>query len=307
MNRAAIHVGAEVREVLDAGGAAVALETSVIGQGLPYPRNLEAVERIERAARDRHVVPAWVAVVDGAASVGVSHRDVRRIAEPGASSKVARRDLPAAAATGLLGATTVSATLWAARGAGVHVAATGGIGGVHPGGRDVSADLIELASTPGLLVCSGPKSIVDPVRTAERLEELGVLLVGFGTDRLPFFVVRESQVELSTRVGSATEAAAVLSAAERLGTVSTIVVCNPVPASHALDLTEVDRAVRAATARAQAAGVRGRELTPYLLARVAEETGGASLEANLALLEANVVLAAEIALARSRGSLPSEG
>ena len=295
----AIDLGAEVREALDAGRAVVALETSVIGQGLPHPRNLEAVERIERAVRERRAVPGWVAVLDGAPTVGISAEDVRRIAEPGASVKVARRDLPAAAATGAVGATTVSATLWAAHAAGVHVAATGGIGGVHPGGGDVSADLVEMASTPGLLVCAGPKSIVDPVRTAERLEEIGVLLVGFGTHRLPFFFARESDVELPVRVDSAAEAASMLAAAEGLGTPSTIVVCNPVPASHALDPAEVDRAVRAATARAQNEGVRGRELTPYLLARVAEETEGASLEANLALLEANASLAAEIAVERS--------
>jgi pseudouridine-5'-phosphate glycosidase len=293
-------VADDVRAAVDAERPIVALETSVIGQGLPPTRNLECVERMGSAVRRSGAVPAWIGVVGGSMTVGLSERELAAIAEPGASRKVTRRELPVALARAELGATTVSATLWAAHRAGIPVVATGGIGGVHPGGGDVSADLIELARTPGLLVCSGPKSIVDLVRTSERLEELGVVVVGFGTDRMPAFLAAASEVELAHRVDSPDQAAELLAAAEALGTPSTIVLCNPVPAGAALHADVVAEAVRAAQRGAEGAGVRGRELTPYLLARIAEETGGASVEANLALLGSNAALAGEIAAERAR-------
>lgn len=293
--RAPFVVGEEIRDALSAGRPVVALETSVIGQGLPHPRNLECADRMSAAVRQRGAVPAWVGVVAGSIAVGLSETDLAAIAEPGRSVKVARRDLPIAVAEGSLGATTVSATIWASHPVGIRVGATGGIGGVHHGSGDVSADLLELARTPGLLVCSGPKSIVDPVATAERLEELGVALVGFGTGRLPFFLSRDAGVELAHRVRSVSEAAAIAGAAEGLGARSTIVLCNPVPERHALDPGTVAEAVVVAERAAAKDGVRGAELTPYLLARIAEETDGASTEANLALLESNAGLAGELA------------
>jgi pseudouridine-5'-phosphate glycosidase len=201
-----------------------------------------------------------------------------------------------------LGATTVGATIWAAARAGVEVGATGGIGGVHPGRElalalDVSADLLELARSPGLLVCSGPKSIVDPVATADKLEELGVVVVGYGVDRLPFFLARECPVELEHRADRPADAAAILRAALALGTASTVVVCNPVPEGAAMQAEEVAAAVEVAEARAEKNGVHGKAVTPFLLAALAEATGGRSLEANLALLEDNARVAGEIALA----------
>jgi pseudouridine-5'-phosphate glycosidase len=212
--------------------------------------------------------------------------------------KVARRDLPVAVARGELGATTVSATIWASNQAGISVTATGGIGGVHRGERwDVSADLGELARTPGLLVCSGPKSIVDPFATLERIEELGVAVVGYGVDKLPFFLAREAAVELERRVDTPEEAASLLAAQSQLGTRSTILLCNPVPASSALELDELAAATSRAEARMEAEGVTGNAVTPYLLAALAQETEGRSLEANLDLLESNAALAAEVALA----------
>ena len=230
--------------------------------------------------------------------MGLTDRELDPFTEPGKADKVARRDLPAACARGGLGATTVSATIWAAARAGITVSATGGIGGVHPGEHpDVSADLVEVSRTPGLLVCSGPKSIIDPAATAERLEELGVTLVGYGVDRLPFFLAREAPVELAHRVDTPDEAAAVLIAAIDLDTRSTILLCNPIAPDAAMDVDEVAAATRRAEERAASEGVRGRALTPYLLAAIAELTDGRSLEANLALLAANAGLAGDVASA----------
>jgi pseudouridylate synthase len=297
-------VSDEVRMAVDARRPVVGLETSVIGQGLPAPRNLECLERMEAAIHGSGAVPAWTAVLDGAVRVGLERADLERIAEPGAATKVARRDLPVAAASGGVGATTVSATIWAAHRAGIRIAATGGIGGVHPpvsGGSvtDVSADLLELARTPVLLVCSGPKSIVDPVATAEKLEELGVTLVGYGVDRLPFFLAREAPVTLEHRVDTVEEAAAVARAQRTTGVDAAVLLCNPVAADLALDVDELLALTARAQARMSGDGIEGKAVTPYLLGRLAEETDGGSLEANLALLEGNARLAAQVAVALS--------
>jgi pseudouridine-5'-phosphate glycosidase len=290
-----------IRSALSDEVGVVAIETSVIGQGLPSPRNWECVERMGDAVRGAGAVPAWIGVVDGSIVVGLTHGQLRRFAETGRASKVARRDYPVAVASGDLGATTVSATIWAAAKAGIAVSATGGIGGVHPGGdRDVSADLLELSRTPGLLVCSGPKSIIDPVATAEKLEELGVALVGYGAGRLPFFLAREAPVELDHRVETPAEAAALVRAADALGGSSTVLLCNPIPAEHAMDAAEVAAAAHEAEARAELEGVHGKVRTPFLLAAIAELTAGRSLEANLALLEDNASVAGLVAAATTR-------
>lgn len=289
-------VAEAVRSALADDVGVVALETSVIGQGLPAPRNWECVERMGDEIRATGALPAWIGVVDGSVVVGLTEDQLLRFVEPGAASKVARRDYPIAVASGDLGATTVSATIWAAVKAGIAVTATGGIGGVHPGDDpDVSADLLELARTPGLLVCSGPKSIIDPVATAEKLEELGVVLVGYGVGRLPFFLAREAPVELEHRVETPAEAAALARAVGALGGLSTVVLCNPIPAEHAMDATEVAVAVHEAEARAERDGVHGKARTPFLLAELAALTDGRSLEANMALLEDNAHLAGLVA------------
>jgi pseudouridylate synthase len=291
-------VGDEVRAARSDGRGVVALETSVIGQGLPRPRNWECVELMSSAVRGTGAVPAWVGVVDGSVVAGLNDAQLRRVAESDAVVKVARRDYPIAVANRQLGATTVSATIWAAARAGIAVSATGGIGGVHPGAHDdVSADLLELARTPGLLVCSGPKSIIDPVATIERLEELGVLVVGYGVDRSPFFLATDAGVDLEHRIDDASEAARMLSAASALGMRSTLLVCNPIPAAMAMDADEIAVAGKEAETRADAAGVQGKARTPFLLAALAELTRGRSLESNLALLEDNARVAAEIAVA----------
>jgi pseudouridine-5'-phosphate glycosidase len=273
-----LRVGAEVASALVDGRGVVGLETSVIGQGLPHPRNLECIDRMAEAIRVPGAVPAWVGVRAGEVVVGLSEDELTQFAEPGRADKVARRDLPAACPR-----------------AGIRVSATGGIGGVHPGERwDVSADLVELSRTPGLLVSSGPKSIVNPEATAERLEELGVTLVGYGVDRLPFFLAREAPVTVAHRVDTPEEAAAILGAAIALDTRSTVVVCNPIPHELAMDADEVAAAARRCEERAEHQGVRGRDLTPFLLSCLAEATEGRSLEANLALLESNAALAGAI-------------
>jgi pseudouridine-5'-phosphate glycosidase len=289
--------GREVRAALEERRPVVALETSVIGQGLPHPRNVECIKRMSGAIGAQGAVPAWIGVADGAIVVGLNPEELATFTVPGAATKVARRDLPMALAGGLLGATTVSATIWAASAAGITVVATGGIGGVHPGTLDVSADLLELARTPVLLVCSGPKSIIDPVATAEKLEELGVALVGYRCDHLPFFLAREADVDLEHRVESARDVAAIARARAEIDARTAIVLCNPVPGSFAMDPTEVAEATRACEAEARRREIRGKGRTPFLLSCMAQRTEGRSLESNLALLEANAALAGEVAVA----------
>ncbi|HEX6332219.1 MAG TPA: pseudouridine-5'-phosphate glycosidase [Actinomycetota bacterium] len=289
----------EVERALEGDAAVVALETSVVAQGLPSPRNLECVERMTAAVRASGAVPAWTGVVDGEVRVGLEDEVLSAFAEPGRAAKVARRDLSGALATGGLGATTVSSTIWAAAALSIPLAATGGIGGVHPGTGDVSADLAELSRSRILLVCSGPKSIVDPVATAERLEELGVALVGYATDRMPFFLALDAGVELDQRVDDPASAGALVRAMWELPSPGAVLLCNPIPSEHAMDAGEVAAAVRGCGEAATLNGVRGKALTPFLLSCVAERTGGASLEANLALLEANARLAGEVAVAAS--------
>ena len=293
----------EVRVALDEARPVVALETSVLAQGLPPPRNLEAARALDACVRGERAVPAWVAVEGGRIRVGLGDGDLESLCTRGAPvAKVARRDYPAALAGSGRGSTTVSATLWAAAQLGIEVMATGGIGGVHPHTGDVSADLLELARLPGLVVCSGPKSIVDPAATLKRLEELGVLLVGYACDRLPFFLSPDAGLALEHRVDSPADAAGLARARAALGVESAVLLCQPVPPQHALDRDAVDAAVAECERRAAAAGVSGKAVTPFLLSCLAEATRGASLEANLALLRANATLAAQIAAAL--GTMP---
>jgi pseudouridylate synthase len=290
-------VSEAVRDALAAGRGVVALETSVLAQGLPHPRNLEAMKAMTGAIRSRGGEPAWVLVKSGAVRVGASEEELTRLATDGEAVKVARRDLPMVVADGRLGATTVSATLWAATRAEIEVTATGGIGGVHTQSGDVSADLMELANSPGTLVCSGPKSIVDPTATLERLEELGVSVLGYRTERLPFFLVRETDITLEHSAADAIEVAAISRARRELGIRGALVVCNPVPAERGMDHRLVSDAVEQCIREAAAKGVMGKEVTPFLLSCLGNKTKGASLEANLALLESNAALAAEISVA----------
>lgn len=275
----------------------VALETAFLTSGLPDDVRLSTADSMARAVRDHGAEPAFVGVVEGQPIVGLDHAGLERLAK--SRGKLSTRDLPVAIARGEDGGTTVAATLFLAHRGGVGVAATGGIGGVHLGGArvDESADLIELSRTPVTLVCSGAKAILDLPATLERLETLGVTVVGYGTDELPAFWSAESGLPLSRRVDDAREAAAVAREARSLGLPGAVLVCVPPPSEDALPAEEGGRAVARAVEEAGALGIAGAALTPFLLARIAEITDGRSLRANLGLLANNAGVAAEIAVA----------
>jgi pseudouridine-5'-phosphate glycosidase len=275
----------------------VALESTVIAQGLPWPLNLETARAVEAAVRAEGAVPATIAVWRGRATVGLADAELEELAQSKEVLKASRRDLAAAVAQGRTAATTVAATMFLAHRAGIRLFATGGIGGVHRGPDhewDVSADLMELARTPVAVVCAGAKSILDLPRTLEVLETQGVPVVGYGTDEFPAFYLRSSGEPVSARVDSPAEAAALLDAHWRLYG-GGVVLAQPLPAQVALAPTELESALVRAEEQARAAGIRGKALTPFLLARLAELTEGRTLRANQALLIANARLAARVA------------
>ncbi len=276
----------------------VALESSVLAQGLPIPANAEAEARVRAAVRARGAVPAITAVVRGVPTIGLDDADLVRFLARDGVRKVSARDLPIAMTTRLDGATTVAASLALCTAAELSVFATGGIGGVHrEPAFDESADLVELSRSPVIVVCAGAKSILDLPATLERLDTLGVTVVGYGTDEFPGFFTRTTGLPVPARADSPAEVAAIFRASRALGRRSAILVTLPPPAAHALERGEVDDAVEGALADARAAGVRGAAVTPFLLAAVQRATDGRSLLANLALLESNAALAAEIAVA----------
>jgi pseudouridylate synthase len=294
-----IAVSDEVREALQKG-AVVALETSVVAQGLPPPHNLEAARRCARAVRDEGAVPAAVAVVAGRVVVGASDADLERLANPARPvAKAGVRDLAALCAAGRDAGTTVSATCAIAAQVGIRLFSTGGIGGVHRRASpaeslDVSSDLLELSRQPVCVVCAGPKAILDLPATAEALEALGVPLLGFGTSELPAFYTDSSGIRLEHRFDDPAEVARALRAHwDDLRQCSGVLVCTPPPSP--LPRAEVERALSAALSEAAQRKVSGKALTPFLLSRLAEATGGRTLEANLDLLENNARLAARIA------------
>lgn len=293
-----LQLSAEVREALDRSSAVVALESTVIAQGLPWPRNREVGQMIEDVVREAGAVPATVAVIGGAPRVGLSADEIARIASPGAVRKLSTRELPVAIARGADGATTVAATMFLARAAGIDLFATGGIGGVHRGPLpDVSADITELGRTPMIVVCAGAKAILDLPATREALETAGVLIVGWRTDELPAFYSRASGLGVDVRVESAGEVAELWAAHRQFELPGALLLCVPPPAGQALEPAEVEQAISRALARAGENGVRGGEVTPFLLRAVAEETGGRSTEVNVALLRENARVAAEVAVA----------
>ena len=281
-----------------AGHPLVALESSVLAQGLPAPANREADRRMRAAVAARGAVPAVTAVVRGVPTLGLEGEALERFLARDGVAKVSARDLPVTMAQGRDGATTVAAALVLAARGGLDVFATGGIGGVHREAPfDESADLAELARTSVVTVCAGAKSILDLPATLERLETLGVTVVGYGTDEFPGFFTARTGLPVPARVDTPAAVARILRAARALGRPGGVLVVQPPPASAALDPTLVASAVTEALATAATAGVRGPAVTPHLLAAVERATGGRSLAANLALLEANAALAAEIAVA----------
>lgn len=295
----ALVVSEEVSAALERGAPVVALESTIISHGLPRPRNLAAAEEFETILRERDVTPATIAVLDGVAHVGLHARGLRRIAEEDLA-KASVRDLPIIQARGGSAATTVAATSHLAALAGIRVFATGGLGGVHRGATDTfdeSADLGTLAQTPITVVSAGVKSVLDIAATLERLESLSVPVIGYGTDVFPSFWLRESAYTLDWRVDAAAEVAAIMRAQDALGNRQGIVVANPVPADQAWDPDEHDRVLAQALAEADAAHITGKAVTPFLLLRIVELSGGRSLEVNLDLARNNVRVAGDIATA----------
>ncbi len=298
MSKVGMSVASEVREAARDGRAVVALESTVIAHGLPHPRNVEVAVSMEEAIRAEGGVPATIAVMEGVPVAGIGRKGIEMIGTAAGVLKLSTRDLPLATARRANGATTVAATCWLAGRAGIQVFATGGIGGVHRGEpRDVSADIAELARSPVLVVCSGAKSILDLPATLEALESAGVLCLGWRTRELPAFYSRESGLQLDDEVGDAAEAAAIWKAVRRSGAPGGMLLCVPPPAEAALPPAEVEGSIQAALAEASARGIRGREVTPFLLRTLAESTGGRTLDANVALLLNNARVAASVARA----------
>ena len=291
----------EVSEALDAGRPVVALESTLIAHGLPRPENLEIALGIEDVVREEGAVPATIAVIDGMVRIGLDRRSLETIASGEDVAKCSARDLAVVMARRATGATTVAATATLAVRAGIGVFATGGLGGVHREAReswDESADLTTLGQTPITVVCAGVKSILDVGATLERLETLNVTVLGYGTDAFPGFYLADSGFPVPWRVDTPEEVAAVMAAQEELGLAErAIVVANPLPPGEQVDPELHDRVLADALAAASAEGIRGSATTPFLLDRFHRGTGGATLEANVALVRRNAALAAQIAVA----------
>jgi pseudouridylate synthase len=293
----------EVASALAAGRAVVALESTIVTHGMPYPRNLETALGVEDVVRAHGAVPATIAMVDGRPRIGLEPVELEKLAAGEGVAKASRRDLAALAAKGRSAGTTVAATMFLAHSAGIRIFATGGIGGVHRGAEitfDISADLDELARTPVAVVSAGAKSILDLRRTLEVLETRGVPVIGVGTDQFPAFFSRSSGLPVDHRVDTPEELARVIAAHLALGLPSGMLVANPVPEADALDGDEIDETIDEAVRDAERAGVGRRELTPYLLGRIVELSGGRSLTANVALVRNNAELAARTAVALSQ-------
>ncbi|MBR6030245.1 MAG: pseudouridine-5'-phosphate glycosidase [Clostridia bacterium] len=291
----------EVREALAAGKPVVALESTIISHGMPYPQNVETALNVEKIIREHGAVPATIAIIGGRLKAGLTPEEIEYFGKKGTTiAKASRRDLAVLCARGEDGATTVTTTMIIAHMAGISFFATGGIGGVHRGAEktmDISADLEELARTPVMVICAGAKAILDLRLTLEYLETHGVPVLGYGTEELPAFYSRHSGLKVDYRVDSPEELAEAFCVQKELGLGGGMLVTNPIPEAYAMDGTAIDRAIDQAVREAEKQGVRGKEITPFLLARVKDLTGGDSLESNIRLVYNNAALAAETAKA----------
>ncbi len=291
----------EVREALEAGKPVVALESTIISHGMPYPQNVETARRVEQTIRDNGATPATIAVLGGRMKAGLSDDELEYLGKAGQKvTKASRRDLPVLIARGMDGATTVTTTMMIAHRAGIKVFATGGIGGVHRGAAttmDISADLEELAHTPVMVICAGAKSILDLGLTLEYLETKGVPVLGYGTDELPAFYTRRSGFHVDYRVNTPEELAAIFRSQRELGIEGGMLVTNPVPEQYSMDPDVINKAIDQAVAEANAQGIHGKAITPFLLARIKDLTGGDSLDSNIQLVLNNARLAAKVAVA----------
>ena len=294
-----LDISPEVQKALAEGKPVVALESTIISHGMPYPKNVETAMLVEKTIRDNGAVPATIAIIGGRLKAGLSPEEIEYLGKSGRKvAKVSRRDLAAIVARGSDGATTVTTTMIIAHMAGIKVFATGGIGGVHRGAEttmDISADLEELASTPVMVVCAGAKSILDLGLTLEYLETKGVPVIGYGTDELPAFYTRRSGFGVDSRVDTPAQLAAMFKAQQELGMKGGMLVTNPIPEQYAMDKEVIDAAIDQAVKESKEQGIHGKETTPFLLARVVELTGGDSLESNIQLVLNNAIVASKTA------------
>ena len=294
----------EVAEALEAGKPVVALESTIISHGMPYPQNVETALNVEKIIRECGAVPATIAIIGGRLKAGLSPEEIEYFGKKGrAIAKASRRDLAAICARGEDGATTVTTTMIIAHLAGIQFFATGGIGGVHRGAEttmDISADLEELANTPVTVICAGAKAILDLGLTLEYLETHGVPVIGYGTKELPAFYSRHSGLQVDYRMDTPEEIAAAFHAQRTIGLKGGMLVTNPIPEEYAMDDTVINQAIDRAVAESVAQGIKGKEITPFLLARVAELTGGDSLNSNIQLVYNNARLASRIAAAYAK-------
>ncbi len=294
-----LDIAPEAEEALAAGKPVVALESTIISHGMPYPQNVETALNVERIVRENGAVPATVAILGGRLKAGISESEIDYLGRKGqAVIKSSRRDVPVLVAKKEDGATTVATTMLIAAMAGIKVFATGGIGGVHRGAEttmDISADLEELAMTPVMVVCAGAKAILDLGLTLEYLETKGVPVIGYRTEELPAFYTRTSGFRVDYRLDSPAEIAAAWQAKLDMGLKGGMLVTNPIPEEYSMDAVYINRCIDEAIEDLKAAGIKGKETTPYLLAKVAEITGGDSLDSNIQLVYNNAALAAQIA------------
>lgn len=294
-----LSVSPEVQKALQEGHATVALESTIISHGMPYPQNVQTALAVEKIVREEGAVPATIAIIGGKLRVGLTPDEIDYLGKKGlAVHKTSRRDIPVVLARGEDGATTVAATMILAALAGVKVFATGGVGGVHRGAAqtmDISADLEELARTATMVVCAGAKSILDLGLTLEYLETKGVPVVGYGTEELPAFYTRHSGFKVDTRMDTPSEIAKTFAIKESLGLRGGMLVANPIPEEYSMDANAINSAIQQAVQEAEQTGVKGKDITPFLLDKIQKITGGASLAANIALVYNNAKLAARIA------------
>ena len=296
-----LNVSAEVQEALKAGKPVVALESTIISHGMPYPKNVETALRVEEIVREHGAVPATIAIIRGKLTVGCSKEEIEYLGKRGLDvPKASRRDLPVLLSKGMDGATTVTTTMIAANLAGVRVFATGGIGGVHRGAEttmDISADLEELATTPVLVVCAGCKSILDIGLTLEYLETKGVPVLGYKTEEVPAFYTTHSGFKADYKMDSPEEVAAAMKAKLACGLHGGMLLVNPIPPQYAMDLDYINANIDAALKECNEKGIKGKEITPFLLDKIQKLTAGKSLEANIQLVYNNVAVGAEVAKA----------
>lgn len=294
-----LQISDEVRKALDEGKPVVALESTIISHGMPYPQNVETAMAVEQTIRDNGAVPATIAIIGGRLKAGCTREEIEYLGKKGqAVIKASRRDLPVLVARKEDGATTVATTMIIAAMAGIHVFATGGIGGVHRGAEttmDISADLEELAQTPVMVVCAGAKSILDLGLTLEYLETKGVPVIGYGTEELPAFYTRQSGFKVDYRIDSPEELAAAFQAKIQMGLSGGMLVTNPIPEEYSMDADYINAAIDKAVEKSKRLGIKGKETTPFLLAEIKDITDGHSLEANIQLVLNNARLAARTA------------